>query len=92
MADRLLEMIGDVETIGFDSAWQPFDLRRVSPGGEPVRRQRGLSARRLKAVLGFIREHLHAALTLRDLAAVAHLSPYHFARRFKESTGLSPHR
>ena len=84
-------MIGDVETIGFDSAWQPFDLRRVSPGGEPVRRQRGLSARRLKAVLGYIREHLHAALTLRDLAAVAHLSPYHFARRFKESTGLSPH-
>ena len=91
MADRLLERIGDVETIGFDSAWQPFDLRRVSPGGEPVRRQRGLSARRLKAVLGYIREHLHAALTLRDLAAVAHLSPYHFARRFKESTGLSPH-
>ena len=91
MADRLLERIGDVETIGFDSAWQPFDLRRVAPGGEPVRRQRGLSARRLKAVLGFIREHLHAALTLRDLAAVAHLSPYHFARRFKESTGLSPH-
>ena len=92
MADRLLEMIGDVETIGFDSAWQPFDLRRVAPGGEPVRRQGGLSARRLKAVLGYIREHLHAALTLRDLAAVAHLSPYHFARRFKESTGLSPHR
>jgi AraC family transcriptional regulator len=46
----------------------------------------------LKAVLGYIDEHLHAALSLRDLAAVAHLSPYYFARRFKESTGLSPHR
>jgi AraC-like DNA-binding protein len=46
----------------------------------------------LTAVLGYIREHLHAAVTLRDLAAVAHLSPYHFARRFKESTGLPPRR
>jgi AraC family transcriptional regulator len=92
MANWLLEMIGDVETVGFDSAWQPFELRRVAPVGEPVRKRRGLCARRLKAVLRHIREHLHAALTLHDLAAVAHLSPYHFARRFKESTGLSPHR
>jgi AraC family transcriptional regulator len=31
-------------------------------------------------------------LTLRDLAAVAHLSPAHFARTFPASTGLPPHR
>ena len=43
-------------------------------------------------MLGSIREHLHAAVTLRDLAAVAHLSPDHFARRFKESPGLPPRR
>ena len=43
-------------------------------------------------MLGSIREHLHAAVTPRDLAAVAHLSPDHFARRFKESTGLPPRR
>jgi AraC family transcriptional regulator len=92
MADWLLEMIGDVGAIGFDSASQRFDLRQVAPGGEPMPKPRGLSARRLKAVLGYIREHLDAALTLRDLAAVAHLSPYHFARRFKESTGLPPRR
>ena len=42
-------------------------------------------------MLGYIREHLDAALTLRELAARAHLSPYHFARRFKEFTGLPPH-
>jgi AraC-like DNA-binding protein len=46
----------------------------------------------LTAVLGSIREHLHAAVTPRDLAAVAHLSPDHLARRFKESPGLPPRR
>ena len=92
MADWLLETIGDVGAIGFDSAWQPFDPRHAARDGEPMRKPSGLSARRLEAVLGYIGEHLHAALTLRDLAAVAHLSPFHFARRFKLSTGLSPHR
>ena len=42
-------------------------------------------------MLGSIREHLHAAVTLRDLAAVAHLSPDHFARQFKAATGVPPH-
>jgi AraC family transcriptional regulator len=91
MADWLVEMIGDVGTIGFDSTSRRFDFHRVARGEGPMRNPRGLSARRLKAVLGYIREHLHSALTLRELAAVAHLSPYHFARRFKESTGLPPH-
>jgi AraC family transcriptional regulator len=31
-------------------------------------------------------------LTVRDLAAVAHLSPFHFTRMYEASTGLSPHR
>jgi AraC family transcriptional regulator len=92
MADWLFDTIGDTGAIGFDSAWQPFDLREVATDRQPVRKPRGLSARRLKAVLGYIRENLHAALTLRELAEIAHLSPYHFARRFKDSTGLPPHR
>ena len=80
MADWFLETAGGVEAIGLASEWRPFDLRQVAADREPVRKPRGLSARRLKAVLRSLREHLHAALTLRDLAAVAHLSPYHFAR------------
>jgi AraC-like DNA-binding protein len=49
------------------------------------------SARGLKAVLGSIPEHLDAALTPRDLAAVAHLSLRHLARRLQDSTEQPPH-
>jgi AraC family transcriptional regulator len=38
-----------------------------------------------------IEEHLDAGLTLEQMAAVAHLSVYHFARQFKAATGLPPH-
>src|SRR5262249_60355797 len=69
MADWLLEIIGGVGAIGFDSESQRFDLLQVAPGGEPMPKPRGLSARRLKAVPGYIHEHPDAALTLRDLAA-----------------------
>lgn len=47
------------------------------------------------AVLRRVREHIESqldqGLSLADLAAVAGLSPFHFARGFKRSTGQSPH-
>jgi AraC family transcriptional regulator len=46
---------------------------------------------RLRAVVEYIEEHLDASPTLEQLAAVACLSPYHFARQFKKATGLPPH-
>jgi len=46
---------------------------------------------RLRAVVEYIEEHLDACPTLEQLAAVAHLSDYHFARQFKRATGLPPH-
>ena len=46
---------------------------------------------RLRAVVAYIEEHLSAGPTLEQLAAVARLSPYHFARQFKAATGLPPH-
>ena len=39
----------------------------------------------------YVEEHLDAGLTLGQMAAAAHLSAYHFARRFKAATGLPPH-
>ena len=50
-----------------------------------------LSKPRLRAVIDHIHERLDAELSLDHLAAVAHMSPYHFARLFKNSTGLPPH-
>jgi AraC family transcriptional regulator len=67
-------------------------IRYFVPADRVARRPRGgLSERKLRAALEYIEEHLDSGLTLDDLAAVAHLSPYHFARMFKTSTGLPPH-
>jgi AraC family transcriptional regulator len=46
---------------------------------------------RLRAVAEYIEEHLDAGPTLGELATVARVSPYHFARQFKAATGLPPH-
>jgi AraC family transcriptional regulator len=62
----------------------------------PRLRRRGrdgaLPRTRLRAVVGYIEERLGQNLTLDEMAAVARLSPYHFARQFKAATGLPPHR
>ena len=50
-----------------------------------------LPRQKLRAVVEYIEEHLDAHLTLAEIAAVAHLSPYHFARQFKAAMGLPPH-
>lgn len=42
-------------------------------------------------VADYVEARLGGQVTLDQLAAVARLSPYHFARRFKHTTGLAPH-
>jgi AraC family transcriptional regulator len=67
-------------------------LRRFSaPGPTDVHPGGVLSRHKLRTVIEYIHEHLDAELSLDHLAAVAHVSPYHFARLFKHSTGLPPH-
>jgi AraC family transcriptional regulator len=67
-------------------------IRRLVPADRAAPRPRGgLSERKLRASIEYIEEHLDSELTLDSIAAVAHLSPYHFARMFKTSTGLPPH-
>jgi len=47
---------------------------------------------RLRRETAYIQQNLDTDLTLAELAAVVCMSPYHFARLFKGSTGVPPHR
>jgi AraC family transcriptional regulator len=51
----------------------------------------GLSPNAWRRVNDFIQSHLTESLPLKRLATVAGLSPSHFARAFKHTTGQSPH-
>ncbi|MEM8728707.1 MAG: AraC family transcriptional regulator [Pseudomonadota bacterium] len=50
-----------------------------------------LDERRLNILTELIETHLDANFGLTNMAEAIDMSPYHFARAFKESTGLSPH-
>jgi AraC family transcriptional regulator len=67
-------------------------IRCIAAPRRPERRRDGtLPRRRLRAVLEYIEEHFDASPSLEQMAAVARLSAYHFARQFKAATGLPPH-
>jgi AraC family transcriptional regulator len=67
-------------------------IRHVLAPRRPERGRDGtLPQGRLRAVVEYIEDHLDAGPTLGQLAAVARLSPYHFARQFRAATGLPPH-
>lgn len=51
----------------------------------------GLAPHRLQRVLAIIDERLAEPIQVRELADAVHMSPYHFARMFKQSTGHPPH-
>src|SRR5260370_194375 len=51
----------------------------------------GLPLRRLRAVTEYMEAHLEDQISLRQLADLAQMSPYHFGHLFKQTTGLSPH-
>jgi AraC family transcriptional regulator len=51
----------------------------------------GLVPHKLNRVQAFIAQHYSEAIHVQELAASIHLSPFHFARMFKQATGLPPH-
>jgi len=51
----------------------------------------GLTAYQLKIVNDYIEAHFTRPISLASLAATVRLSTFHFARLFKQSTGLAPH-
>jgi AraC family transcriptional regulator len=58
---------------------------------ELVGAPRGLPLHRLKRVQAFIHEHIEEVIHVDRLADEAHMSPFHFARMFREATGQPPH-
>jgi len=67
-------------------------IRHLLAPRRPARRRDGTLPRgRLRAVVEYVEECLDVGPTLEQMAAVARLSPYHFARQFKAATGLPPH-
>jgi AraC family transcriptional regulator len=68
-------------------------LRHVLAPHQPTRRRDGTLPRaKLRAIVEYIEDHLDASPTLEQMAAIARLSLYHFARQFRRATGLPPHR
>jgi len=70
------------------------ELIRLNNGRTPVamRRRGGLAAWQQKAAEQYIDEHLAEPISLASLAELARLSPFHFARAFKQSFAMPPHR
>jgi AraC family transcriptional regulator len=67
-------------------------LRHVLAPRRTTRGRDGVLPRaRLRAVVEYVEDQLGAGPSLDEMAAVARLSPYHFARQFKAATGLPPH-
>ncbi|MGY8663799.1 AraC family transcriptional regulator [Bradyrhizobium sp. UFLA05-109] len=59
---------------------------------DKISKSRALDDRRLRRVMQFIADNLQNDIRLKDLAAVANLSPFHFSRAFRKATEESPHR
>jgi AraC family transcriptional regulator len=103
-ADPYLRRLGDMLRVGFRLGRPPSaqfldtisrDVARhvvARYAGEARPRAcRGLSPNRLKKVLALIEQRLAEPLQVADLAREVHMSPFHFARMFKHTTGQPPH-
>jgi len=96
LAEQIWELsahgLAQVEADGLGMALATLLVRasRPSPDGRPAKG--GLVPRELKLLTDYMRDHLASDLSLAELAALVSRSPYHFARAFKASTGIPPHR
>jgi AraC family transcriptional regulator len=69
------------------------EIIRLDDGGPALVHMRGgLAAWQQRRIVEFIEDHLADDFPLAALASLAQLSTYHFARAFKRSFGIPPHR
>lgn len=103
--DPLLQQIGLALKNEIDESVDPFSslyaesltntlsahlLRRYSVW-KPVLRPSTTSHAKLSQVVDYIYDNLDQHLTLAELSFIADMSSYHFARTFKQFTGVTPH-
>jgi AraC family transcriptional regulator len=60
-------------------------------GGPTSAMPAGLPLYKLKRIETYVEEHLSEKIHVEQLACEVNLSPFHFARMFKKTTGQSPH-
>ena len=58
---------------------------------EPPKIKGHMPAPMLKSVMDYIHEHLDRNVSLGEIAGIAHLSPFHLARLFKQTLGVTVH-
>lgn len=92
--NRVLMQSGPLDIEYCDSlattcAMEIYRVQGLSTAAESV--HRALSARQTALVQEYIWGHLDRRILLRDLAELLQMSRFHFVRRFKASTGLTPH-
>jgi AraC family transcriptional regulator len=58
---------------------------------QPPPQRTGLAPHKLHRVLAYIEERIAETIGVRQLASAVHMSPFHFARMFKQAVGHPPH-
>lgn len=96
-----MALLGELESEGLSGRLYAESLGNVLavhllryysvPSTRPVTFKGGLSATRLRQVTEFIGNHYDREIKLAELAQVAGMSSFHFAREFKRTTGTTPH-
>ncbi|MCL6415529.1 AraC family transcriptional regulator [Aestuariirhabdus sp. Z084] len=90
-----LQWQGVEQTLALQQASEAVMLhllkRYVRPGTDPGLFRGGLTLAVRKRVEEYMRDQLHRALSLEELAGIAQLSPFHFNRMFRISMACTPH-
>jgi AraC family transcriptional regulator len=66
-------------------------IKYTKPSSSRVR-SATLNNAQLRRSIEFIHDNLHRNLTLEEIAAIANMSKYHFAKSFRQAMGMAPHK
>ncbi|MBE9141477.1 helix-turn-helix transcriptional regulator [Nodosilinea sp. LEGE 07088] len=96
-----LALLAELRAPGFGSHWYAETmatalavhlLRYYSASESDAPGGYSFSQPKMKQVVDYINDNLEQDLRLKELAAIAQLSQFHFCRAFKQVVGVSPHR